>query len=76
MGRAEEEGAVARGVEVEEGARRLAFTTRTATALAAVAGPPRVEEEPAIPHMWTLTTLVHPVRRRLRAMSGSLPCWI
>jgi len=78
MDRAEalvEEGVVARGAGVEE---VRAFTTRIIAvgALEAAADPPRVVEEGATSHKWTLTMLVHPVPRRLRDMLVSVPSWI
>ena len=81
MDRAEalvEEGVVARGAEVEEGALPRAFTTRIIAvgALEAAADSPRVVEEGATSHKWTLTMLVHPVPRRLRDMLVSVPSWI
>jgi len=79
MDRAEalvEEGVVARGAEVEEGALPRAFTTRIIAVGALEAADPRVVEEGAISHKWTLTILVHPVPRRLRGMLVSVPSWI
>jgi len=68
-----EEGVVARGAGVEE---VRAFTTRIIAVGALEAADPRVVEEGAISHKWTLTILVHPVPRRLRDMLVSVPSWI